>query len=288
MKALIGIKNDDGCVKAAFVDRFIMNLPWQGPAETLAPWSHDAEQLRRLLQARAIGELGAHSLGFTDDREKTARRFGGPLEMDSQGRFLAAARVGECELVALYTASPASAASATSGMWTFWQHWSADDRELAERVRPALERVIIELRCARELFDGSRELTGSAGQDGRRDARRIVELARAQATEGRDSSVREALALVGVERDQTDSIVGRLDDAFELASRPRERMERTATALAECWEMTNGIRDAIDARITAGKHADASVRARASRGPRTAAVTSVAGHGTDGAEEGGQ
>ena len=246
MKALIGMIESGHGIACIEIDEIVLDPPHRNPGDVLAPWATTASQLQGLLHAGPLREMHPHALIFPDDGDG---RFRGARMLRDQDHFLAASADAGTGLAALYDASDAR--DGTQATWRIWWPWNGGGSEAAREAGDMLERVLVELRCAQDIFNVGRDLKGKHGQAMRANARHLAASAGTLCAANHGSALMDSMTAIGLPNGHLrmrDQLLGDI----QRASEGSHHVGTTEQALSAALGLAGAIHAALQNRIAQG------------------------------------
>ena len=244
MKALIGMIDNGNGIVAIEVDDLVLQPPYCNPIDVLSPWAATGAQLLGLLQGGRLREMHPDTLVFPDD---AGSRFGGPRMLHDQTQFIAACAAAGASIAALHDGSD----DLTQQAWRLWWPWNGSGSDAAQEASEMLARVLVEMRCAQEIFDAGRDLKGRHGRAMRSDARNLAEAAGTMCAANYGSTLMDALTAIGL-RDGHLRIRDQLLDNMRRASEGSHHVDVTEQALSDALYLAGAISETLQNRIAQG------------------------------------
>ena len=132
-----------------------------------------------------------------------------------------------------------------------WQPWPEGGPGAAPAAAEQLDRVVVEIRCAQEIYAAGRDLAGRPGQAMRATARRLISDALSLCATNHGDAM--TLALAALEAGCGTVLHDRFIDAATRASEAQQRVSVTADAIASVLDIATVVRDALRDRILCGE-----------------------------------
>ena len=249
MKALVGMRSPDSCVRYTTVERLSTPSPDVTPHDVLRRWGEPDAQLRWLC---AAGHLAA--LDLDEMRQVAAqpnRLVGAAQTARDVADYLSRARTEGAAMAGLYEA----------GAWRCWRPMAADDIAVAEQVGQVWNAAHATSVRALATFDMSFRTTTARGRSLRHEARALASRALLDTREESDATDRLAILLAETvpRGDRTVGYIAKhyaWDTYWLLQEATMQRShDATRSALNASIEGSRRLAEAVRERLVAAQNA---------------------------------